>query len=307
MSEAPAIRIALLTQQISPYHAARYRAARPDFASLRVFSLMNSADFEEFLSRSPDFPDVVRMFDGKAPYARAVLSGALWRRLHQELDGYKPDVVVVAGWSFSESLAAIDWARNSGARVVLMSDSQQHDAERSGLREAIKGRVVSACDSALVAAGPHRDYASRLGIPIERVFFGYDAVDNEYFASGADEARLRDRALRTARGLPERYLLASGRFVSKKNFPRLVEAFAHALRVTDAGFDLVILGDGRERFAIESAARRHGIAPRLRLPGFRPDAALPMFYGLSSGFVDDALGEQWGLVINRATAGAAPR
>src|SRR5258707_4624556 len=217
MSAPAAMRVALLTQQISPYHAARYRVARREFAELRVFSLMNSADFDELLSRVPDFDNVVRMFDGKSPYTRAVLTGALWSRLHEKLDECKPDVIVVAGWSFSESLAAIAWARKTGARVALMSDSQQHDAVRSGWREAIKRRVVSACDAALVAAGPHREYACSLGIPLARVFFGYDAADNQYFAPGADLARGPDLPLRTAHGLPQRYLMASGRFVAKKN------------------------------------------------------------------------------------------
>lgn len=300
------MRIAMLTQQISPYHAARYRMARFEFDEMRVFSVMNSADFDEFLSREPDLNDAVRMYEGRVHYSRAVLTGALWSQLQRKLDEYKPDVVVVAGWSFSESLAAIDWARRNGARVALMSDSQQHDAVRSGVREAVKRRVVSACDAALVAADPHREYAASLGMPLERVFFGYDAVDNAYFAKGSDEARLRDRALRVERGLPQRYLFASGRFVPKKNFPHLVEAFALALRENDTGHDLLILGDGEERISIEAAARRHNIAHRLRLPGFRTYDVLPMFYGLADAFIHVATAEQWGLVINEAAASALP-
>jgi glycosyltransferase involved in cell wall biosynthesis len=306
MSERKPDRIAVLTQQVSHYHAARYRAAAREFEEVRVFSLMNSADFDEFLSHAPDFRNIVRMFEGHGPYARAVVSGALWKRLHAELDAYKPNVVVVAGWSFPESLAAIDWARKSGARVAMMSDSQTHDAVRSVVREAVKRHVVSACDAALVAAGPHRDYAARLGIPAERIFFGYDAVDNDYFANGADEARKNARAVRTMRALPERYLLASGRFIAKKNFPQLVTSFAHALKRGDRGHDLIILGDGRQRVAIEDTARRHGIAHRIRLPGFRAYDSLPTFYGLADGFVHVALAEQWGLVINEAAAAALP-
>lgn len=299
-------RIALFTQQVSHYHAARYRAARGGFGELRVFSAMNSADFDEFLARGGEFDNVVRLYEGAPRYTRAVVSGALWKRVHALLDEYKPEVVVVAGWSFAESLAAIAWARRNAAHVVIMSDSQFHDAMRSDWREAIKERVVSACDAALVAAGPHGDYASRLGVPPERVFFGYDTVDNEHFTQGADLARLHDRALRTARGLPERYLLACGRFVPKKNYPGLVEAFARAIDISDHGFDLMILGDGPERDRIESTARRYGIAHRLRLPGFRPYEMLPMFYGLASAFVHVSFAEQWGLVINEAAAAGLP-
>src|SRR4249920_846528 len=158
MAEPKRDRVALLTQQVSNHHAARYRAAVREFEGLCIYSLMNSADFEEILSQKPNLQYVVRVFDGEAPYEKAVLSGALWRRMHAELDSYAPNVVVVAGWAFPESLAAIAWARAAGVRVVLMSDSQFHDAERSSWRETLKGRVVSACDAALVSAGPHRDY-----------------------------------------------------------------------------------------------------------------------------------------------------
>jgi glycosyltransferase involved in cell wall biosynthesis len=303
---APAPRVAILTQQISHYHAARYRAARRELDEMRVLSFVNSADFKEFLSSESEFTGATRIFDDRNHYQRAVRSGNLWTRVHQELDQFAPNVVFVAGWSFPESVAAIGWARSVGARVVLMSASQPHDAERSVWRESVKRRVVTACDAALVAAGPHGDYAAHLGIPSERIFFGYDAVDNDYFASGADNARAQDAAMRTDHGLPPRYILASGRFIEKKNFPRLVEAFSCALATADHGHQLVILGDGPGRGAIEAAVRRFGVTHRVQLPGFRPYDALPTFYGLAEGFVHVALAEQWGLVINEAAAAAQP-
>jgi glycosyltransferase involved in cell wall biosynthesis len=220
-----------------------------------------------------------RIFDGRNDYERAVRSGNLWTRVQQELDQFAPNVVFVAGWSFPESVAAIGWARSVGARVVLMSASQPHDAERSMLRESVKRRVVTACDAALVAAGPHGDYAAHLGIPADRIFFGYDAVDNDYFASGADSARAQDGAMRTEHGLPPRYILASGRFIEKKNYPRLVEAFSRALATADHGHQLVILGDGPERGAIEESVRRFGVTHRVQLPGSGPTTRCPRSMG----------------------------
>lgn len=305
-ARAPAPRVAILTQQISHYHAARYRAAQREFDDVRVLSFVNSADFKEFLSSESAFTNATRIFQGHNDYQRAVRSGNLWTRVQQELDGFAPNVVFIAGWSFPESVAAIGWARSVGARVVLMSASQPHDAARSMWRESVKRRVVTACDAALVAAGPHGDYAAHLGIPSERIFFGYDAVDNDYFASGADRARAQDAAMRTEHGLPPRYILASGRFIEKKNYPRLVEAFSCALATADHGHQLVILGDGPERGAIEKSVRRFGVTHRVQLPGFRPYDALPTFYGLAEGFVHVALAEQWGLVINEAAAAAQP-
>jgi len=54
-----------------------------------------------------------------------------------------------------------------------------------------------------------------------------------------------------------------------KNLPRLVRAFARA----GEGGRLVIVGEGPEREAILAAAQAEGVAGRLLLPGFLPDAA----------------------------------
>jgi glycosyltransferase involved in cell wall biosynthesis len=275
-------------------------------ADVRVYSLVNSADFREFLSTDTAARDAVRMFEGQEEYVRAVRSGALWKKIHAELASFSPAVVVVAGWSFPESLAAISWARSSGARAVVMSESQLHDAPRSALREALKRRVVSACDAALVGAQSHADYAVRLGIPRAGAVLGYDAVDNEHFSAGADAARAEPGAGRSMHGLPERYLLACGRFMAKKNFHGLIDAFARAIGRNDTGHHLVILGDGQERSRLEEAARNSGLASRIHMPGFRSYDVLPAFYGLADGFAHVATSEQWGLVVNEAAAAGLP-
>ncbi len=303
-ARAPApLRLAILTQQISNYHAARYRAAEAQFRDVIPISVRNSADFSEFLAQDGMGR---RICEGEDDYRASVADGSLWDRVYAALARVCPDAVAVAGWSFPESLAAIAWARDNGKGVVMMSASQEHDGKRSGIREWVKSRVVQSCGAGLVAAEGHRDYLTRLGMPRNAVFLGYDAVDNAHFRRGAAAARQDADDRRAAEGLPERYLLASGRFIPKKNYPRLVAAFADALASRDTGHDLVILGDGPEREAIEKAIRRHGLEGRIHCPGFRDYAVLPTYYALAEGFVHVSLAEQWGLVINEAAASGLP-
>ena len=298
--------IAILTQQVSNYHAARYRAARREFDSVAIISVLNAADFREFLAEGMDEADVIRICDGQTEYESSRFDGTLWTRVQNALDSVAPDVVVAAGWSFPESMAAIAWARDNGRGIVVLSASQAHDGVRTFWKEQLKSRVVGACDAALVAATAHKDYMVRLGIRPEAVFLGYDAVDNEHFRQGASAAR-SDAALSSLpKGLPERYFLASGRFIAKKNFPRLVHAFALALKVADHGHHLVILGDGDERKSIEAAIAKYSLGDRIHLPGFRSYDDLPAWYGLSEGFVHVSLTEQWGLVVNEAAAAGVP-
>ena len=71
----------------------------------------------------------------------------------------------------------------------MMSESQQQDGFRNGLREKVKSRIINSCDAALVGGQRQRDYIMQLGMPHDRVFHGYDAVDNRYFVEGANRAR----------------------------------------------------------------------------------------------------------------------
>ncbi|MBJ3775925.1 glycosyltransferase [Acuticoccus mangrovi] len=294
------ISLALVVRQLGHYHAARLAAARSRFGRLTTIAGTDEGPFAGFLSADPN---AVRLYPDRRRYLRDVASGALARRLAAALDAAEPDVVAVTGWASPESLAALAYARRRGLPTVMLSESMADDALRHPLREAAKRRILAHVDAALVGGPPHAAYLHDLGLGPRRIHLGYDAVDNAHFAAGADAARARPGA-RAALGLPPRYLLASGRFVAKKNFPTLVHAFARA--AGRDGPDLVILGDGPERAAIEAAARAAGVESRVHLPGFEEYAALPALYGLAEAFVHPATTEQWGLVVNEAMAAAVP-
>jgi glycosyltransferase involved in cell wall biosynthesis len=296
--------LAILTQQVSNYHAARFEAAALRFKTLSVLSSMNDAEFPELLHQTDR--STIHLFNSKIDYFVALSNGQLWTATQAALDAIRPDVVAVAGWAFSESLAAIAWARANGAHLVMMSDSQMEDGRRHWLREAIKSRIVRCCDSALVGGQKQREYIIQLGMEHSGVFLGYDAVDNTFFAEGADRARAEATRLRQSFGLPNRYVLASARFIAKKNLAGLVTAFAHALRITQTRHDLVILGDGDGRKEIEDCISKLGMSDRIHLPGFKPYDTLPVYYGLADGFAHVSLTEQWGLVINEAAAAGLP-
>lgn len=298
--------IAVLTQQVSNYHVARYRAAATRFRSLTVISAMNDADFGEFLAVGGSGIETIELCASRLTYLEAVADGRIWVMTFDALARAAPDVVAVAGWAFPESLAAIAWAHRQGVPVVMMSASQQHDGPRVAYREIIKSRIVKSCHASLVGGSEQGEYVRFLGMPAERVFHGYDVVDNDHFREGADRARADDNGLRRELGLPKPYLLASGRFITKKNLPRLVTAFGEALANAATLHHLAILGDGPERSLVLRAIRAAGLEGRVHLPGFQPYDRLPIYYGLSEAFVHVSLAEQWGLVVNEAAAAGLP-
>lgn len=300
------MKLAILTAQISPYHNARYIGAANEFDEVHVLSTVNEGDFAEFLANSLGGYSVHKLFNGRREYEVAAKELEVSRRTSQVLASLQLGAIAVAGWSAPESLAALEYARENGVPIVVMSESQEDDAPRSTLREAVKRRIVSQFDGALVGGPPHTDYIVKLGIPRDRVRLGYNAVDNAYFASGAAVARASEKQLKAQYGLPEHYVLASARFITKKNLPNLINAYALARAKHPALPDLVVLGDGPERHAVQDAITANEVERFVHLPGFCGYDVLPAYYGLSEGFLHVSSTEQWGLVINEAMACGVP-
>ncbi|MEM7766159.1 MAG: glycosyltransferase [Pseudomonadota bacterium] len=299
--------LAIFTRQIGHYHNARYRGAAAALGDVTVISTANQGGFAEFLYKEAVNYEVVKVFEAREAYDAAVADGTLGPATEAALSAVSPSCIAVSGWTNPEAMTAIRWGIRNQVPLVMMSESQADDAGRSALRETVKARVVSLCDAALVGGPPHADYISALGIARDRIHFGYNAVDNDFFAAGAAAARADEQALRAAHCLPARYLLASARFIEKKNLPVLVEAYGRALHGAGLGQpDLVILGDGEERTRIAEAARASGVEARVHLPGYKGYKDLTAFYGLADGFVHVSTVEQWGLVVNEAMAAGLP-
>jgi hypothetical protein len=101
----------------------------------------------------------------------------LWRRVRDELDAVAPDVIAVPGWSTSFALAAHAWAVAGSLPSILLSASSETDAPRVWWREGMKSLIVRLHGAAVVGGRPQRAYAATLGLPENRIFEGYDVVE----------------------------------------------------------------------------------------------------------------------------------
>jgi glycosyltransferase involved in cell wall biosynthesis len=250
--------------------------------------------------------------DGGSP-ERALLRQKMAKAL-READ---PAIAMIPGWGTRASLVALEWCLRNQRPAVVMSESNAFDEKRYALAESIKRIVVSLFSAGLAGGQLQREYLITLGLPRNRVFTGYDVVDNEYFRQKAEEVRSQASEVRRKYGLPRNYFLASARFVPKKNLPTLIRAYARyrqlggnrddGQRTTDNGpWDLVLLGDGplkADLIRLISDLRLHG---RVHLPGFVQYRELPAYYALADVFVHASITEQWGLVVSEAMATGLP-
>ena len=217
--------------------------------------------------------------------------------------------------------------RLAGGRVVMMNETHGGTAKARGFKAVLKRAVVSRFDAALVGGQPQMRYFASLGIPPEKIFPGYDAVDNDYFSRKADEVRAHEAEFRRKYELPEHYFLSVGRFVGKKNLGTLIQAYRKFLEVSsNCQTHLALVGSGEEEPRLrrlcselnlpvcDHSASPAPAAPRcapIRTPavhfyGFRQIEENPIFYALADAFILPSLWEEWGLVVNEAMASGLP-
>lgn len=294
--------VAVLFDRLGPYHYARLRAASRQVPVMAVELFGDTADYAwERVDFDADL-ERVTLFPGRS--RREVPVSELARAVEAALSSRSLRAVAVAGWAQAASVVALGWCGRAGVPAIVMSESHEG---WSWLRDQVKRRVVGMFAAGLVGGTVHRRYLERLGMAEDRIFTGYDVVDNEHFWQGAARARDKADAVRSDYGLPERYFLASSRFLPKKNLVRLVQAYA-AYRA-EAGrhaWKLVLLGDGPLRTELLAVRRAHGLEEDLMLPGFRQYGELPAYYGLAGAFVHASVQEEWGLVVNEAMAAGLP-
>jgi 1,2-diacylglycerol 3-alpha-glucosyltransferase len=297
--------VAIIFENFGPYHLARLRAAASTCDLLAIEVAGRSAIYAWDSTRDDGAFRRETLIDQGT--SEDVPHGEILRRLTAALERFRPAVVVVPGWASPAAWAAMHWCAQRGVAMVVLSESTAWDESRASWKLAVKKRLVRQFASALVGGKHHVDYLAQLGLPPERIFFGYDAVDNDYFAANADAIRANPDDARRQHGLPENYFLASARFVEKKNLGCLLEAYArYRLRVKAGAWSLVLLGDGALRPELERKRDALGLRGQVLMPGFRQYPELPVYYALARAFIHASTVEPWGLVVNEAAASGLP-
>lgn len=223
------------------------------------------------------------------------------------LDASGCNIVAVNGWSVPEAQAGLRWRHaKRSRRAVLMSETKRDDTRRVWIKEWFKRRIVEKADTALVGGRAQVDYLSEIGVPTDRIFTGYNSVDNEYFERSSRIARSNAKSLQQRFGLPKNYFLACTRFLRRKNIDGLLKAYSQYLHAHGAdAWGLVILGSGKEEAKLKNLADTLDLESVV-WAGFVQYESLPVYYGLASAFIHPAHTEPWGLVVNEAAATGLP-
>ena len=140
---------------------------------------------------------------------------------------------------------------------------------------------------AVICGGiPHVKYAKRLGMHSDRIFTGYNSVDNAFWSTMASGAQAKADEFSTIHGLAERrYFIAVGRFI-EKNFEALIEQYANYRRESQGRALDISYSWGRElRPQLERKIKELELLDEVKLPGYLSSETLAPYLGLAGAFI----------------------
>ncbi len=299
-------KVAILFRRIGPYHQVRLKAMTGKFDSILAVESSGKDLINAYatVTQEPSLSWITLFPDTDAHFLESRLVN---KKIYEVLTSSGVDVVVIHGWIGNSALAALQWCRLNRVPAVVVSDSQEIDRPRNFFKEFFKSRLLRNFSSALCGGKPHIDYLVKLGMLKSNIFTGCDAIDNEYFRSGAYAIREKASDYRESLDLPDNYFLTSCRFITEKNIQRLIKAYAlYKNKAKESYWKLVLLGDGELRPDILQTIANCEVNDDIILPGFIQYPGLPIYYALASCFILSSISESWGLVINEAMASGLP-
>lgn len=300
------MKILIFWLNIGPYHIARLAHLAKYYQVTAVELLRAQTDHYYWqVHQTNDYPfEWITLFPSATREAEIIRHD--FRQKFDELCArINPDVLLIPGYSPYWPYYMLQWAKQYHKPPILMIDSNAFDKRRNFFLEWIKSRIVRRYDGVIAAGTTSADYMHYLGQPRDRIFTGYDVVDNDYFMHASQHVRQASSDWREKLALPDKYFLVVARLVPKKNLMCLLRAYHRYRQHHPSGWGLVICGEGPLRAEIEWLIRQLDI-PDVVLAGFVQIDTLPVYYALASALVLASTEEQWGLVINEAMACGLP-
>ena len=260
-------RIAILTPYL--HHASGYGGITPWMVNLANGFVARGMAVDVLVNARPETPlrcagldDLVRILNHG--YHKP---GAMWALLSY-LRRQRPQVLLGAGHRYNWMAAWAGRLSRTPVRVFLSVHenvsvgSAGMSARKQRRRFAAMRGLYPRCDGVIaVSEGVARDLVETIGLPEGVVETIYNPVVDETLLARSREAV--DHPWLQAGEPP--LILGVGRLEQQKDFPTLLRAFA-ALQARRPS-RLVILGEGRERAALETLVAELGIAGRVALPG----------------------------------------
>jgi len=300
--------IAIIWQRFLPYHVARIKhlwnkgsQLGCQLSAIEIGSQDASYGFPELGCPKDGFKHICcfrqMSYHGLKP-------NEIYKQVFDLLMELKPDIIFAPATPFPEGMAAFTYRLASGTRAVMMDDAWKHTDDKGAFTKAIKRMIHKNIDAVFVPASSHLPYFLNMGFPEERIVFGVDVVDNDYFSQKAEEACKNEARIRESRRLSDNYFLFVGRFLPRKGLETVIRAYTYYRKHTGQNpWGLVLVGEGKHLDSIRSLSRD---IPGIIFAGPQFADSLCQYYALARALIVPSISDPWGLVVNEGMASGLP-
>jgi glycosyltransferase involved in cell wall biosynthesis len=265
-------------------------------------------EFPDYIDDTPDVHRVPSWYLAMDPEDRLANP---WHRQTAEYFASQKFDLVHTQTPFSLGMAALRWARQSGARVVHTYHTRfsSYTGSYLGLMpRSVSGRVVqvlskrycNACDLVVAPSTSIREELLTFQVQT-RV---------EVIPTGIVTAKFRHTSPSTFRwsyGIEpaDRCLLFVGRLAQEKNIDFLLQTLREIAQ-RDNRVKLLLAGDGPAKYHLRELAQELGISDRVQFLGYLRGSELADCYAAADLFVFSSMTETQGLVVLEALAAGTP-
>jgi glycosyltransferase involved in cell wall biosynthesis len=227
--------------------------------------------------------------------------------LRANLSSFRPDVVIVYGYTQSLQRAALKWCHFSKTPIAYISDSElrHHQSKtRTLLKRALLGRLFSRVSFFLTVGDANEDYYRYSGVPKAKFLRMHFPIDRDLY-DASFRARENLRVERRADiGLANEDLLVTmvGKLIPQKAQMDLIRA-AQLAHGEDRRIRLMIIGSGPLADAYAEASQDDSVT---RFSGFVTPAELPSYYAASDVYVHSSSVDPHPLAVSEAAAMGCP-
>ena len=227
-----------------------------------------------------------------APFLLAAAMKPVFERV---LRSYPFDLID-AHYFYPDGVAAALLGKGLGKPVVITARGTDVNLiPRYRLPRAMIRWAARRAAGMITVARALKDDLIRIGVPGERIEVLRNGVDLQLFRPVDREATRRKL------GMSRTALLAVGLLIPRKGHDLVIGALP---RLPD--MELIVVGDGPERGALDALARDRGVADRVRFVGAVPQEELRSYYGAADALVLASSREGWANVLLESMACGTP-
>jgi len=295
-SKAP-IKIAVVTNILSPYRIPLFEAMSELVDSLKVFLMVSKEENRHWVLQKSSFQcEILQGFHWRPPGYESSIHFNY--RVSRALENYNPDIVVSGGFTFA-NIQAARYCHQRGKSYIGWGEVSLRDkSSRSIIRKLIRYYITKHSSGTIASSTESKQAYLSYGADANNVLVSLLPIDVNHYHSSIQKLQQTSHINDFKRRFPGKVLLSIGQLIPRKGYQEMLEIYERVI-LTQPDVSLVILGEGPSREKLENIVSGKGLK-NVYFEGFIQLDNVPKYMAISDVFVFHTLFDTFGAVLSEA-------